>query len=412
MDNYLFSAILLIVSLSFVIGQILSYLNHNWRRKPIPDELKDVYSSEKYETYTNYKLTTYRYGLLVSVVSFAGTILMLYFGFHYVDQIVSDLSQSIIVRTLHFFGIIGAAAEILSLPFDIYDTFVIEQKFGFNTTTPRIYITDKIKSWILTIVLGGGVLALVTLLFMMYPHNFWWMAWVFVSVIITFISLFYSSLIVPMFNKQTPLEKGDLRDQLEELGVKCRFNLKDIYVIDGSKRSTRANAYFSGFGHKKRIVLFDTLINNYSNDQIAAVLAHEIGHYRKGHTIFSLLISIIITGITLYIFGFVTGNEQVYQAFGHSDHAFYIALIVFVLLYSPLSALLSFAGNLVSRHFEYQADEFAVRHANPDSLITGLKKLTADNLSDFNPHPWVVMAYYSHPTLLQRVSAIRKLKAT
>jgi STE24 endopeptidase len=285
---------------------------------------------------------------------------------------------------------------------------VIEKKYGFTTTTTRTYVFDKLKSWILTILLFGGFYSLLYWLYSIFGSDFWWLAWLVVSCVSIFFAFFYSTLIVPLFNKQTPLGPGDLRQLLEQLAVESGFTIDNIYVIDGSKRSTRANAYFSGFGAKRRIVLYDTLIDKFDNEEIAAVLAHEIGHYRKKHIVFSMILSVLSTGIMFWLFSQVIGRPEIYAAMGIEGKPFYIGIILFGLLYTPVSLMLSLGSNYISRRFEFQADAFASSHHYANNLKEALKKLAADDLSDLTPHPAYVFVHYSHPPLAERLNRLSK----
>jgi len=411
MADILFICILVFVIAGFLAGQVISFLNHRSRKKPVPTLLEGVYSPDRYQKYIAYKSESFRFGMLISWLSFIATIAMLLGGFVMVDDFVRSVFENTILQSLLFFGIIGLAADLLSTPFDLYDTFVIEQKYGFNKATPLIYVTDKLKSWLLAAVIGGGLICLIVWLFTMLGQSFWWLAWISVSAFTIFFSLFYSTLIVPLFNKQTPLEPGDLRTKLNDLAVRTGFNLTDIFIIDGSKRSTRANAYFSGFGSKRRIVLYDTLIQNQTPDQITAVLAHEIGHYRKKHTIKTLVLSIVQTGIILFLFSVVVGNPDIYLALGSTGMSFHLGLIVFMILYSPVSSITSVLINHLSRMYEFQADSFAAENADPVAMASSLRLLTSDNLSDLTPHPWYVFLNYSHPPLDQRLDRILNNRA-
>lgn len=400
--------ILVIVISGFLAGQVISFLNHRSRKNPVPPVLEGVYSPDRYQQYLLYKSDSFRFGMLISWLSFIATLVMLLGGFVLIDDFVRSVFQNPILQSLLFFGIIGLAADLLSTPFDLYDTFVIEQKYGFNKSTPAIYISDKLKSWFLAAVIGGGLISLIVWLYTLLGNSFWWLAWISISAFSIFFSLFYSSIIVPLFNRQTPLESGDLRNKLNDLAVRTGFDLTDIFIIDGSKRSTRANAYFSGFGSKRRIVLYDTLIQNQTPDQITAVLAHEIGHYRKKHTIKTLVLSIVQTGVILFLFSVVVGNPDIYLALGSSGNSFHLGLIVFMILYSPISSITSVITNYLSRMFEFQADRFAVENADPLAMASSLRLLTSDNLSDLTPHPWHVFLNYTHPPLDQRLERILK----
>ena len=278
-------------------------------------------------------------------------------------------------------------SDLLMLPFSIYDTFVIEEKFGFNKTTPKIFILDKLKSWFVGGVIGGGLLAVIIWFYNLTGKNFWIWAWVLVSVFTIFMTMFYSNIIVPLFNKQTPLEEGELRSAIEEFSGKAGFKLDNIYVIDGSKRSTKSNAYFTGLGSKKRIVLYDTLINDLSKEQIVAVLAHEIGHYKKKHTLTGTILGIIQTGFTLFIFSLFLNNPHLSAALGVTRPNFHISVIAFGILYSPVSLMIGLLFNQISRKNEFQADRFAAEHYTAEYLISALKNLTSKNLSNLTPHP-------------------------
>lgn len=403
----LFFIILILVSLNFIGERWLSYLNHRSRMNPVPQSLANVYSQERYQTYQEYKNVSHRFGRWVSGLSFAATLFMVIYGFAALHFALLTLDNELI-RGLVFFAIFGLASEILSTPFSLYDTFVIEKKYGFTTTTTRTYVFDKLKSWILTILLFGGFYSLLYWLYSIFGSDFWWLAWLVVSCVSIFFAFFYSTLIVPLFNKQTPLGPGDLRQRLEQLAVESGFTIDNIYVIDGSKRSTRANAYFSGFGAKRRIVLYDTLIDKFDNEEIAAVLAHEIGHYRKKHIVFSMILSVLSTGIMYWLFSQVIGRPEIYAAMGIEGKPFYIGIILFGLLYTPVSLMLSLGSNYISRRFEFQADAFASSHHYANNLKEALKKLAADDLSDLTPHPAYVFVHYSHPPLAERLNRLSK----
>lgn len=408
MEDQLFFVIIALVLLDFIISELLKYYNNAWRRKSIPPELNDVYTQDRYITYLNYKKESYRFSVITSTFSLVLILVMLFAGFAMVDNWLRGLVSNEIVISLLYFGIIGLASDILTTPFDIFETFIIEQKYGFNTTTVKTFLLDKLKSYFLAVVIGLPVLYLIIWLYGKFGADFWWLAWLVIATISIAISLLYSNLIVPLFNKQTPLAAGELREGIKELSRKTGFKLDNIFVIDGSKRSTRANAYFTGLGSRKRIVLYDTLIETQSRDEIVSVLAHEIGHYKKKHTIRGLITSILQTGLLLFLFSLIIENPVIYDALG-TKPGFHVGMIVFIILYSPVSFILSFGLNYISRKHEFEADSYAVEHTSGESLITALKSLTTNNLSDLNPNPWFVRAYYSHPPLVQRIDAISKL---
>jgi STE24 endopeptidase len=406
----LFYIIIGIVIFNYVSGRILEYLNSRRYNDPLPEEVKDVYDEERYKKSQKYKNVNYRFSIITSAFSVMVILAMFVFeGFAFVDKIARNYTSNPILLALIFFGVIMLASDLIHTPFSVYDVFVIEEKFGFNKTTVKTFILDKLKGWLLGAIIGGGILSLVIWFYQLTTDYFWLIAWIFMSLFSIFMTMFYSSLIVPLFNKQTPLEEGELREKIMTFSEKVGFKLKNIYVMDGSKRSTKANAYFSGLGAKKRIVLYDTLIADLKQDEILAVLAHEIGHYRKMHTLTGTILSIIQSGILLYIFSLFVGNPVLSEALGVTETSFHIALITFGFLYSPISTVLGLLFNVISREHEYQADRFAGEQYNPGSLIGALKGLSRKNLSNLTPHPVYVWVNYSHPTLLQRIRALNKL---
>lgn len=406
----LFWIIIGIIVLDFILDQGLDYLNSTRRNDPVPKELDDVYDEEKYTKQQAYSLENYRFGLLSSSFSFVLIILMFFLdGFASVDKIARSISDNNTIIALIFFGILLFASDLLSTPFSIYNIFVIEEKYGFNKTTKRTFVLDKIKSWFLLAILGGGIISLIIWLYNMDSKNFWLYAWILLSGFMLFMAMFYSNLIVPLFNKQTPLQEGELREEIEKFSKKAGFQLKNIYVIDGSKRSTKANAYFTGLGSKKRIVLYDTLINELSKEQIVAVLAHEVGHYKKKHTLSGLFASLVQTGLTLFIFSLLAENALLSEALNIEIPSFHISLITFGLLYSPVSTVLGLLMNVISRKNEFAADKYAAEMYDAKHLISALKKLSSENLSNLTPHPAYVFFNYSHPTLLQRIINLKNI---
>lgn len=406
--NTLFYIIVAIIIISFLIDKVLDALNAKHYNNILPTELEDVYDTEEYKKSQQYKATNYKFGLLTSGFSIILTLSFFFLdGFAFVDQIARQLTNNSILVTLIFFGIIMLGSDILTTPFSYYKTFVIEAEFGFNKTTKQTFILDKIKGWIMTIIVGGVILAALTWFYQTTGSTFWLYAWLLITVFTVFINLFYSKLIVPIFNKQSPLEDGSLRTAISDYAKTVGFNLDKIFVIDGSKRSTKANAYFSGFGNEKRVTLYDTLINDLNEDEIVAVLAHEVGHYKKKHIIFNLVTSVLLTGFTLYILSLLIGNPMLSEALGVATPSFHIGLIAFGILYSPLSEITGLLMNWFSRKFEYQADNYAKNTYKPEPLITSLKKLSKNSLSNLTPHPAYVFMHYSHPTLLQRISKLK-----
>jgi len=407
MHNTVFYLILIIPVAGFLIERYLEYLNRKMWNEKLPPRLSGICDEEDYRKTQLYdkdnnKLSFWSssFNLVVILVMIAAG------GFSIFDNAARELSTNLILISLFFFGMIGLASDLINIPFSIFDTFVIEKKFGFNTMTARTFITDHIKSWFLALIVGTPVLGLITWFYYKTGSNFWLYAWVLITLFSFFINLFYSELIVPIFNKQTQLENGTLREKIEVFANKTGFKLKNIFVIDGSKRSTKSNAYFSGFGPKKRIVLFDTLIKDLSEEEIVAVLAHEIGHYRKKHVLYTLLFSFLLTGFMLFLFSLVIDNPELSKALGAESSSFHLGLIVFGILYSPLSLLIGLASNYVSRRNEFAADRFVRENYDPNVLASALIKLSVRNLSNMIPHPVFVIFHYSHPPLLQRLEKL------
>ena len=405
----LFYIIIGIIVINFIIDKILDALNAKHYKDILPKELHDVYNADEYKKSQDYKKTNYSFGILTSSFSILLTLAFLLLdGFEYVDDIARNYSDNPIIIALIFFGIIMIGSDIISTPFGYYSTFIIEEKFGFNKTTKKTFLLDKIKGWVMMALLGGSILAGIIWFYQYTGKHFWIYAWLLITIFTVFMNMFYSRLIVPLFNKQTPLDDGELRNKISDYATTVGFKLNKIFVIDGSKRSTKANAYFSGFGNEKRVTLYDTLINDLEDDEIVAVLAHEVGHYKKKHIIFNLITSILLTGLTLFILSLFISNPLLSNALGVEQQSFHIGLIAFGILYSPLSQITDLIMNLFSRKFEYQADDYAKSTFRAEPLITSLKKLSKNSLSNLTPHPAYVFMHYSHPTLFERILNLRK----
>ncbi len=405
----LFFIIIAILVISFVIDQLLDYLNAKHFNDPLPAELQDVFDEAEYQKSQRYKKERYKFGILTATISLIATLLFFFFdGFAFVNEIARSASNNEIVIALIFFGIIMMASDILSTPFSYYSTFVIEENYGFNKTTRKTFFLDKLKGWLMGAIIGGILLGAIIWFYQSTGQHFWFYAWGIITVFTIFMNLFYARLIVPLFNKQTPLKEGSLRSEIEKYASKVGFTLDKIFVIDGSKRSTKANAYFSGFGSEKRVTLYDTLIKDLNEDEIVAVLAHEVGHYKRNHIIINLSAAIITTGFTLWLLSLFIGNPLLSEALNVSQPSFHIGLVAFGVLYSPISGITGLLMNYLSRKFEYQADNFAKHTYAAPPLISGLKKLSKNSLSNLTPHPLYVFAHYSHPTLLQRFRNLRK----
>lgn len=388
----------------FILSKTLAYLNLKTWDKPLPAEVKDLYDAQKYENAKQYAIANNRLGTITSVVMLLITLaVLLNKGFAGADELARSVSNSPVMQALVFFGIVAGFSGLISLPFDIYETFVLEEKFGFNKTTPLLFVTDKLKGLALGVVVGGGILALLTFLYGLLGDKFWIAAWIVVASVSILLAMFYTNWLLPLFNKLTPLQDGPLRESIETYAKKVSFPLTNILVMDGSKRSTKANAFFSGLGSKKNIVLYDNLVNDMNTEEITAVLAHEVGHYKRKHVLQSMVISVTQMGIMFFIFGWLAANPLMAEVLGAKQNSFHLSLVTFSLLYAPISLITGLLMNVFSRKNEYEADNYAKETYGAEPLITSLKKLSVNHLSNLQPHPAYVIFNYSHPTLLQRM---------
>ncbi|MBR9998445.1 MAG: M48 family metallopeptidase [Cyclobacteriaceae bacterium] len=409
--EFLLVLYIIIISAEFLFEKILGILNYRNLENVVPERMKGIYDPEKYKKSIAYNKENARFGFLTSTISFIVVVILIATGFFgMLDGWVRGFTGNPILVSLLFFGILYVAADILSTPFAVYDTFVIEEKYGFNKTTPRTFIIDKLKGYLLSIILGGGILFVLLILINRMGEDFWIYFWIVISGFTLFMNVFYTDLIVPLFNKLIPLEENELKKAIFGYSRKVNFPLDNIFVIDGSRRSTKANAYFSGLGKKKKIVLFDTLINNHSIEELVAVLAHEVGHYKKKHIIQTYFASILQTGIILFIMSLMIFNPDLSMAFGGEQLAIHLNLIAFFILFSPISTLTGILMNMISRKNEYQADAYAAETYQAGPLQEALKKLSTHNLGNLTPHPWYVFVNYSHPPLLSRLKALDHFK--
>ena len=405
----LFYIIIAILVVNFIFDQVLDSINAKRFGDPIPSQLRDVYDDEEYKKSQAYKRERYKFGVAFSSVMFVATLLFFFLdGFAFADRLARAYSDNEIVMALVFFGMIMLGSSILSMPFEYYSTFVIEEKYGFNKSTKATFFMDKLKGLTVGAVMGGLLLSAIIWFYQSTGQYFWLYAWGAVTVFTVFMNLFYSRLIVPIFNKQTPLEEGSLRTQIENYSAKVGFSLDKIFVIDGSKRSTKANAYFSGFGREKRVTLFDTLINDLDESEVVAVLAHEVGHYKRKHIIFNLVAAILTTGFTFWLLSLFIDAPLLSNALNVSEPSFHVGVVAFGVLYAPVSVITGLIMNSISRKFEYQADDYAKNTYEKQPMISALKKLSKNSFSNLTPHPLYVAVHYSHPTLLQRVENLEK----
>ncbi len=394
--------------LEYFLSTVSSVLNMNSIAEDVPDGFQSHYDGEKYAKSQTYLKDNTRFGLLSSTFSLALTLIVIHTGlFGILDHFVRAQTGHPILGGLLFFGIIFIINDIINLPFSLYGTFVIEEKYGFNKTTAKTYTLDKLKGYALTVILGSIVIVPILYFFNTYGENGWWIAWLLVTGFMIAVQPLFVHVIAPMFNKFTPLEDGELRTAIEAFSEKVNFPIARIDMMDGSRRSAHSNAYFSGFGKSRRIALFDTLLEKHSTEEIVSVVAHEVGHYKKKHIIFGTILGIIETGIMLFIFNLLMNDPALFAVFGVENVSVYGGLIFFGMLYSPVSLVTSIFTTALSRKNEYEADTYSLENTqNKEALVSMLKGLAANNLSHLTPHPLMVFLSYSHPPVMDRIAAV------
>jgi len=409
--NIYLAVILFILIGEYFFNLIVELLNIKNLKTTLPDEFSGLYDSEKYEKSQRYLKETTRFELFTdTIMTFLTITLILAGGFNFIDRLSRNFGFGEIVTGLIFVAAIMLIMQIINIPLSAYSTFHIEEKYGFNKTTIKTFILDILKSWLLTIILGGIIFSVILWFFGKTGELAWLYCWAAVTVFQIFIMFLAPVVIMPLFNKFTPIKDCELKTTLEEYARKENFKLKGIFTMDGSKRSTKSNAFFTGFGKFRRIVLFDTLIEKHSIDELISILAHEIGHYKKKHILVHLLISISTSGIMFFILSFFLNNPGLFAAFKMEHTSIYASLLFFGFLYAPIEMITSIFSNILSRKNEYQADEYSVKtYKKPEDMILALKKLSVDNLSNLTPHPFKVFLSYSHPPVLERIKSIRKL---
>ncbi len=410
MFNIFLILILIIIVGNYILGIVVETLNVRHLSTELPDEFVGYYDAQRYKQSQEYLKETTRFGIMVDSISTSLTIIfILVGGFNIVDIFARNLSQNMILTGLIFAATLMFLSQLLSIPFSIYNTFVIEEKYGFNRTTPKTYILDILKGWFLTLLLGGILFSIVLWFFAKAGPLAWVYCWSAVVIFQILITFFAPIIILPLFNKFQPLGAGELKTAIEEYAKSQNFKLKGIFKMDASRRSTKSNAFFTGFGKYRRIVLFDTLIEKHSVEELLSILAHEMGHYKKKHILKSILLSIATTGIMFYILSLFINNEHLFAAFQMKNISIYASLFFFAFLYSPLSMIISIGSKILSRKYEFEADAYAARtYKKPEAMISALKKLTVDNLSNLTPHPLKVFISYSHPPVLERIRTLQK----
>ncbi len=409
METFIFISIIFLIVASFLFDLWLSVLNYKHRTEPIPKVVSDIYNKEDYSKWLNYTMENYRFGLITSFVSLIIMLVFLFVGaFPYFDEVAVSMSSNIHIQILIFMGIYFLIKYVFGIFFSYYNHFSIEERYGFNKSTKKTFVLDKIKGLILTIIFGGGLVYLLSTLYYEVGSMFYLYAWLSIISIMLFVNLFYVKLIVPIFNKLRPLEDGELKEAIEIFAKKVGYQVNKISIIDASKRSTKLNAYFTGFGKLKQVVLYDTLIEKMSTEEVVAVLAHEIGHSKHKHIITGMIQSIFVISIYLGVLLFTLNSPEISQAFGFADTHFGFGMIIFTVLLAPISVLIGAVTSGISRKHEYQADEFARANGFGIHIENALRVLTKENFSNLTPHPLYVKLTYSHPPTSDRINAIRK----
>jgi len=407
--NHFLIFILSFLIVEFIVENILKYLNIKHLQEKIPEPFHGIYNEEKYTKSQQYLRDNTRISIIQSTLSIVIIIsFILLGGFNYIDIFARGFGFGSLITGLIYVATLVLLTSIISMPFSIYDTFVIEEKYGFNNTTVKTFILDLIKGLILSAILGAIVLGAIIWFFESFPTTGWLMAWGGITVFSLFMQFIAPVTIMPLFNKFIPLENDNLNDMITTYANKENFKLQGIFTMDGSKRSSKLNAYFTGFGKFKRIVFFDTLMEKLEDKEIMVVLAHEMGHYKLKHITKSMITSIFVTGAMFFLLSLFMNNSLLFEAFKMENTSVYGSLLFFMMLFSPVNFVLSIITNYISRKHEFQADAYSISNKEEgDAMISALKKLSVENLSNLTPHKAYVFFHFSHPPVLKRIEAIK-----
>jgi STE24 endopeptidase len=396
-----------VLTFGFVVPQILEYLQVSMPLKQVPPVLTEYLNKAKLLEAKAYQKDNFKFKGITSSFTFLLTLLFITQGwFGEIDTWIGSFGLPPLGSSVLFFGLVFVVSDILSLPFDYYSTFVIEEKYGFNKTTVQTFFTDKLKAYLLSLLVGGGLLLVFLWLIHSMGPDFWWQFWIVAVVFMVLVNVGYTAWILPLFNTLTPLAEGELRDKLLQYAAKVNFPVKHIFVMDGSRRSAKANAFFSGFGKQKKVVLYDTLLEQHTPEELVAVLAHEIGHYKKKHLKWGMLVSVLEVGLLLFLLGQVVFSENMSLALGGTTLSVPLNIIGFTMLFAPLSMVMGIGMNALSRKHEFEADAYAKDTFGGKPLAEALKTLSVKSLSTLHPHPWYVFVNYSHPPLLERLKRL------
>ena len=406
--NIFFYMILSIILGMFVFEFLISVLNYRYKNQPIPENVQGLYDKDKYHKWLEYSMANFKFGIVSNTISTAAMLLLLSLGaFGFFEELSIEVTSSGLLQTLFFLLMYYVISFIMALPLSYYRVFKIEESFGFNKMTKKLFVIDKIKSFILTIVFGGGIISLLFIIFEAFTNIWIFILIAYVVIFAVMLLLFlFNGVFVRLFNKLTLLEEGSLKEKIDALAVSLGFEVKRIYVMDGSRRSTKLNAFFSGLGKTKEVVLFDTLIEKSTEDQILAVLAHELGHATHKDTLKGLIQQLFVIGLYVLVLGFILTTADLHTAFYLSNVHFGFSIILMSILLSPVNTLLGLYTNYVSRIHEYKADAFAAKHTSKEAMISALKLLVVENFANLTPHPLYVKLYYSHPPISSRIASV------
>ena len=406
--NIFFYMILSIILGMFVFEFLISVLNYRYKNQPIPENVQGLYDKDKYHKWLEYSMANFKFGIVSNTISTAAMLLLLSLGaFGFFEELSIEVTSSGLLQTLFFLLMYYVISFIMALPLSYYRVFKIEESFGFNKMTKKLFVIDKIKSFILTVVFGGGIISLLFVIFKAFTNIWIFILIAYVVIFTVMLLLFlFNGVFVRLFNKLTLLEEGSLKEKIDALAVSLGFEVKRIYVMDGSRRSTKLNAFFSGLGKTKEVVLFDTLIEKSTEDQILAVLAHELGHATHKDTLKGLIQQLFVIGLYVLVLGFILTTADLHTAFYLSNVHFGFSIILMSILLSPVNTLLGLYTNYVSRIHEYKADAFAAKHTSKEAMISALKLLVVENFANLTPHPLYVKLYYSHPPISSRIASV------
>lgn len=406
--NIFFYMILSIILGMFVFEFLISVLNYRYKNQPIPENVQGLYDKDKYHKWLEYSMANFKFGIVSNTISTAAMLLLLSLGaFGFFEELSIEVTSSALLQTLFFLLMYYIISFIMTLPLSYYRVFKIEESFGFNKITKKLFVIDKIKSFILTVVFGGGIISLLFVIFEAFTNIWIFILIAYVVIFAVMLLLFlFNGVFVRLFNKLTLLEEGSLKEKIDALAVSLGFEVKRIYVMDGSRRSTKLNAFFSGLGKTKEVVLFDTLIEKSTEDQILAVLAHELGHATHKDTLKGLIQQLFVIGLYVLVLGFILTTADLHTAFYLSNVHFGFSIILMSILLSPVNTLLGLYTNYVSRIHEYKADAFAAKHTSKEAMISALKLLVVENFANLTPHPLYVKLYYSHPPISSRIASV------